>query len=86
MLLPAGEALPNPLTSALGVPRGETSRRGIGFAPYGPVADMNVQAAVDSGLPRDLVGPDAAVAVRRKDVDVIVTVDCMVAHLAGALG
>jgi len=36
------------------------------------VADVNVQAAVDNGLPRDLVGPDAAVAVRRKDVDVIV--------------
>ena len=36
------------------------------------IADMNVQGAVDRGMPRDLIAPDAAATVRRDDVDVIV--------------
>src|SRR5664280_906876 len=36
------------------------------------IADMNVQGAVDRGLPRDLILPDAASVIRRDDVDVIV--------------
>jgi homoserine dehydrogenase len=36
------------------------------------IADMNVQGAVDRGMPRELIVPDAFEAVRRKDVDVIV--------------
>jgi homoserine dehydrogenase len=36
------------------------------------IADMNVQGAVDRGMPRELLVPDAAAAVRRHDVDVIV--------------
>jgi homoserine dehydrogenase len=36
------------------------------------IADMNVQGAVDRGMPRDLVVPDAAAVIARDDVDVIV--------------
>ena len=36
------------------------------------IADMNVQGAVDRGMPRELVVPDAAAAIRRDDVDVVV--------------
>jgi homoserine dehydrogenase len=36
------------------------------------IADMNVQGAVDRGMPRELIVPDAAAAIRRDDVDVIV--------------
>jgi homoserine dehydrogenase len=36
------------------------------------IADMNVQGAVDRGLPREILVPDAAAVVRRDDVDVIV--------------
>jgi homoserine dehydrogenase len=36
------------------------------------IADMNVEGAVDRGMPRDLLVPDAAAVVRRDDVDVIV--------------
>jgi len=36
------------------------------------VADMNVQGAVDRGMPRDLIVPDAAALVGRKDVDLVV--------------
>jgi homoserine dehydrogenase len=36
------------------------------------IADMNVQGAVDRGMPRDLVLPDAAAVIARDDVDVIV--------------
>ncbi|MGD0018365.1 MAG: homoserine dehydrogenase [Candidatus Limnocylindrales bacterium] len=36
------------------------------------IADMNVQGAVDRGMPREIIGPDAAAVVRRDDVDVIV--------------
>jgi homoserine dehydrogenase len=36
------------------------------------IADMNVQGAVDRGMPRDLIVPDAQAVVARDDVDVIV--------------
>ncbi len=36
------------------------------------IADMNVQGAVDRGMPRDIIVPDAASVVRRDDVDVVV--------------
>jgi homoserine dehydrogenase len=36
------------------------------------IADMNVQGAVDRGMPREIIVPDAAAAVRREDVDVVV--------------
>jgi homoserine dehydrogenase len=36
------------------------------------IADLNVQGAVDRGMPRELLVPDAAAAVRRDDVDVVV--------------
>jgi homoserine dehydrogenase len=36
------------------------------------IADMNVQGAVDRGMPRELLVPDAAAAIRRDDVDVVV--------------
>jgi homoserine dehydrogenase len=36
------------------------------------IADMNVQGAVDRGMPRELIVPDAAAVIRRDDVDVIV--------------
>src|ERR1035437_6027509 len=36
------------------------------------IADMNVQGAVDRGMPRDLIVPDAASVIARDDVDVIV--------------
>ena len=36
------------------------------------IADMNVQGAVDRGMPRELIMPDAAAVVRRDDVDVVV--------------
>ncbi|MGD0247602.1 MAG: homoserine dehydrogenase, partial [Candidatus Limnocylindrales bacterium] len=34
------------------------------------IADMNVQGAVDRGMPRELIVPDASEAIRRDDVDV----------------
>jgi homoserine dehydrogenase len=36
------------------------------------IADMNVQGAVDRGMPRELIVPDAAALVARKDVDLVV--------------
>jgi len=36
------------------------------------IADLNVQGAVDRGMPRELIVPDAAAVVAREDVDVIV--------------
>jgi homoserine dehydrogenase len=36
------------------------------------IAEMNVQGAVDRGMPRDIVVPDAFDAARREDVDVVV--------------
>ena len=36
------------------------------------IADMNVEGAVDRGMPRELVVPDAASVICRDDVDVIV--------------
>jgi hypothetical protein len=36
------------------------------------IADMNVQGAVDRGMPREIVVPDAAATVRRDDVDMVV--------------
>ncbi len=36
------------------------------------IADMNVQGAVDRGMPRELLAPDAFEAIRREDVDVVV--------------
>ena len=36
------------------------------------IADMNVQGAVDRGMPRDLIVSDAFEAIRRDDVDVVV--------------
>jgi homoserine dehydrogenase len=36
------------------------------------IADMNVQGAVDRGMPRELIIPDASEAVGRDDVDVVV--------------
>lgn len=36
------------------------------------IADLNVQGAVDRGMPRELLVPDAAAVVRRDDVDIIV--------------
>ena len=36
------------------------------------IADMNVQGAIDRGMPRDLVEPDAFKAAARDDVDVVV--------------
>ena len=36
------------------------------------IADMNVQGAVDRGMPREIIVPDAAAVVGREDVDVIV--------------
>jgi homoserine dehydrogenase len=36
------------------------------------IADLNVQGAVDRGMPRELLVTDAAAVVRRDDVDVIV--------------
>jgi homoserine dehydrogenase len=36
------------------------------------IADMDVQGAVDRGMPRELIVPDAASVIRRDDVDVIV--------------
>jgi homoserine dehydrogenase len=35
------------------------------------IADMNVQGAVDRGMPREIIVPDAGAVVRRDDVDVI---------------
>jgi homoserine dehydrogenase len=56
--------------------------RRIGPAGVGPaggrhlelvaIADMNVQGAVDRGMPRDIVSPDAAAVIDREDVDVVV--------------
>jgi homoserine dehydrogenase len=36
------------------------------------IADMNVQGAIDRGMPRDIVAPDAAAVIARDDVDVVV--------------
>ena len=36
------------------------------------IGDMNVQGAVDRGMPRELIVPDAFEVVRRDDVDVVV--------------
>jgi homoserine dehydrogenase len=36
------------------------------------IADLDVQRAVDQGMPRELIGSDAAAMIRRDDVDVIV--------------
>ncbi|MGZ6267175.1 MAG: homoserine dehydrogenase [Candidatus Limnocylindrales bacterium] len=36
------------------------------------IADMDVQGAVDRGMPRELMMPDAGAVIRRDDVDVIV--------------
>jgi homoserine dehydrogenase len=36
------------------------------------IADINVQGALDRGLPRELIVPDAAATVRRDDVDIVV--------------
>ena len=36
------------------------------------IADMNVQGAVDRGMPREIVSPDAAAVIAREDVDVVV--------------
>jgi homoserine dehydrogenase len=36
------------------------------------IADLNVQGAVDRGMPREIIVPDAGAVVRRDDVDVIV--------------
>jgi homoserine dehydrogenase len=36
------------------------------------IADLNVQGAVDRGMPRELIAPDAAATVARDDVDVVV--------------
>jgi homoserine dehydrogenase len=36
------------------------------------IADMNVQGAVDRGMPREITVPDAASVVHRDDVDVVV--------------
>ena len=36
------------------------------------IADMNVQGAVDRGMPRELIVPDASEVVRRPDVDIVV--------------
>jgi len=36
------------------------------------IADMNVQGAIDRGMPKDLVVPDAFVAARRDDIDIVV--------------
>src|ERR1035437_2653235 len=36
------------------------------------IAELNVQSAVDRGMPRDLIVPDAAAAIARSDVDIIV--------------
>jgi homoserine dehydrogenase len=35
------------------------------------IADMNVQGAVDRGMPREIIVPDAGAVVRRDDVDVV---------------
>jgi homoserine dehydrogenase len=36
------------------------------------IADMNVQGAVDRGMPRALIAPDAFEVIRRADVDIVV--------------
>jgi homoserine dehydrogenase len=36
------------------------------------IADMNVQGAVDRGMPHELIVPDAAAVVARDDVDIVV--------------
>jgi homoserine dehydrogenase len=36
------------------------------------IADLDVEGAVDRGMPRELIGSDAAATIRRDDVDVIV--------------
>jgi homoserine dehydrogenase len=36
------------------------------------IADMNVQGAVDRGMPRELVVPDAAALASREDIDIVV--------------
>ena len=36
------------------------------------IADMNVQGAVDRGMPPELIAPDALAALKRDDVDVVV--------------
>ena len=36
------------------------------------IADMNVEGAVDRGMPREIIVPDAAAAIARDDVDVVV--------------
>jgi homoserine dehydrogenase len=36
------------------------------------IADLNVQGAVDRGMPREIMVPDAGAVVRRDDVDVVV--------------
>jgi homoserine dehydrogenase len=36
------------------------------------IAELNAQSAVDRGMPRELIVPDAAAAIARSDVDIIV--------------
>jgi homoserine dehydrogenase len=36
------------------------------------IADVNIQGAVDRGMPRELMVPDAFAAIRRDDIDVVV--------------
>src|SRR5450759_4016219 len=60
---------------ARGVPRRSDRRIGPacgGMRELVAIADLNVQGAVDRGLPRDLIVPDASSVIRRDDVDVIV--------------
>jgi homoserine dehydrogenase len=35
------------------------------------IADLDVQGAVDRGMPREIIVPDAGAVVRREDVDVV---------------
>jgi homoserine dehydrogenase len=36
------------------------------------IADLNVQGAIDRGMPSDIVSPDASAVIAREDVDVVV--------------
>jgi len=53
-------------------PDGRIGPAGGRMLELAAVADMNVQGAVDRGMPRDLIVPDAAALVGRKDVDLVV--------------
>jgi homoserine dehydrogenase len=53
-------------------PDGRIGPAGGRMLELAAIADMNVEGAVDRGMPRELVVPDAGEVIRRSDVDVVV--------------